>query len=251
LQADLSPRAGIGPVLRRARESRGVSLEAASRTTRIRPRYLAALEDDAGADQFPGPVYARFFLKEYARYLEIDDAPLVTALEERTAPPPAPLQVVGELEPPRRWVGLIIRVVAIASMFGLVAYSVLQARTGSSSPVAGLRAHLTEHGLSASRTHASVGVPQADIPIRVRATVLAPTHMEVYVNGERVVKRTVYRRHFFFQVPAPKTGPPVIDVEADDGAAIRLVVNGKRIITARASPFHARFVSSDGRTVRA
>ena len=228
-----------------------MSLEAASRTTRIRPRYLAALEDDAGADQFPGPVYARFFLKEYARYLEIDDAPLVTALEERTAPPPAPLQVVGELEPPRRWVGLIIRVVAIASMFGLVAYSVLQARTGSSSPVAGLRAHLTEHGLSASRTHASVGVPQADIPIRVRATVLAPTHMEVYVNGERVVKRTVYRRQFLFQVPAPKTGPPVIDVEADDGAAIRLVVNGKRIITARASPFHARFVSSDGRTVRA
>jgi hypothetical protein len=250
LQADLSPRAGIGPVLRRARESRGVSLEAASRTTRIRPRYLAALEDDAGADQFPGPVYARFFLKEYARYLEIDDAPLVTALEERTAPEPAPLRVVGELEPPRRWVGLIIRVIAIASMIGLVGYSVLQARHASS-PLAGLRAQLTEHGLPASRSHASVGVPRPDVPIRVRATVLAPTHMEVYVNGERLVKRTVYPRHFFFAVTAPKTGPPVIEVEADDGTAIRLVVNGNRIATAHGAPFHARFVSSEGRTVRA
>jgi hypothetical protein len=250
LQADLSPRAGIGPVLRRAREERGVSLDAASRSTRIRPRYLAALEDDAGADEFPGPIYARFFLKEYARYLGVDDEPLVTALEERTAPPPAPLRLVGELEPPRRWVGLLIRLAAIGFMVALVAYAVVSSRTDEAPAVRSARAALMEMPTFVHRVHASVGTPHPDIPIRAALLVRAPVQVQVFVNGERVVKRIVQPRRLVFRAPMDGPGEPVVDVEVADGSAVKLVVNGRLIRTERRAPFHARFVSSYGRTVR-
>jgi helix-turn-helix protein len=250
LQADLSPRAGIGPVLRRAREARGVSLDAASRSTRIRPRYLAALEDDAGADAFPGPIYARFFLKEYARYLGVDDEPLVTALEERTAPPPAPLRLVGELEPPRRWVGLLVRLAAIAFMVGIVAYTVVASRTDEPSPVRSVRAALMEVPTYVHGTHASVGTPHPDVPILTALLVREPTHVQVLVNGEKVVKRTVEPRRFVFRSLASGPGQPTVDIEIADGSAVKLVVNGRVIRTEHRAPFHARFVSSYGRTVR-
>jgi Helix-turn-helix domain len=250
LQADLSSRAGIGPVLRRAREARGVSLDAASRSTRIRPRYLAALEDDAGSDAFPGPIYARFFLKEYARYLGVDDEPLVSALEERTAPPPAPLRVVRELEAPRRWVGVLIRIAAILFMVGFVAYTVIASRTEEPSSVQSARAGLMEVPTFIHRTHASVGTPQPVIPIRAALLVRTATHVQVFVNGEKVVKRIVQPRRLVFRAVAADEGQPTVDVEVADGSAVKLVVNGRTIRTENRVPFHARFVSSFGRTVR-
>jgi helix-turn-helix protein len=250
LQADLSSRAGIGPVLRRAREARGVSLDAASRSTRIRPRYLSALEDDAGVDSFPGPVYARFFLKEYARYLGVDDEPLVTALAERTAPAAPPLTLVRELDAPRRWVGRLIRVVAVACLLGLIGYTVISSNEDRPAPVESVRASLTEVPAYVHRTHASVGTPRRDIPIRTVVVVKAPVWIQVFVNGERQVKRYVEPRRLVLDALDHGPGAPSVDLEIADGSAVRLVVNGRVIQTAGRAPFHARFVSSQGRTVR-
>jgi hypothetical protein len=250
LQADLSPRAGIGPALRRAREARGVSLDAASRSTRIRPRYLAALEDDAGVDAFPGPVYERFFLKEYARYLGVEDQPLVTALDERTAPAPQPLQLVGELEPPRRWVAHLVRIVAALALLGLAGYTVLHSSDASTSPAETARQKLTQAPAFAHGIHAAVGTPDPAVPIKTVIAVRAPVHMQVLVNGEKAVKRTVQPRRIVLQVPRVPAGNPTIDIDIDDGSAVRLVVNGHVIPTAGQVPFHATFVSSYGRTVR-
>jgi hypothetical protein len=249
LQADLSPRAGIGPVLRRAREARGESLDAASRSTRIRPRYLAALEDDAGSDAFPGPVYARFFLKEYARFLGVDDGPLVVALEERTAPPPAPLRLVGELDPPRRWVGRLVRIAAVLAILGLIAQAVL-ATGDRATPTTGVRERIMALPAAVQRARGVRSPAAGDAPIRLVLTVLVPTHVEVYVDGEKAVKRTVDPRRIWFRSLTRHPGAPAIVVEADDGSAIRLVVNGREIETAGRTPFRARFVTSYGRTIR-
>jgi helix-turn-helix protein len=250
LQADLSPRAGIGPALRRAREARGVSLDAASRSTRIRPRYLAALEDDAGVDAFPGPVYERFFLKEYARYLGVEDEPLVTALDERTATAPPPLRLVGELEPPRRWVGHLVRIVAALTLVGLAAYAVLHSSGAPTSPAETARQRLTQAPAFAHGTHAATGTPDPAVPIKAVIVVRAAVHMQVLVNGDKAVNRTVQPRKMVLQVPRVAEAIPTIEVEVDDGSAVRLVVNGRVIPTAGQVPFHATFVSSDGRTVR-
>jgi hypothetical protein len=58
-------------MLRSARESRGLDRIRIERDTRIRERYLSALERGA-YDELPGDVYARGFLRSYAKYLGLD-----------------------------------------------------------------------------------------------------------------------------------------------------------------------------------
>src|SRR5579884_4023054 len=60
-------------MLRTAREEKGVSLAQAEAATMIRRPYLQALEDDEhGA--LPGAVYVKDFLRNYASYLGLDPA---------------------------------------------------------------------------------------------------------------------------------------------------------------------------------
>ncbi len=61
---------GIGARLRKAREEKGYSLDQVAEETKIRVRYLQALEEEA-FDQLPGQVYARGFLQTYARFIEV------------------------------------------------------------------------------------------------------------------------------------------------------------------------------------
>lgn len=67
---------GIGEDLRRRREARGITLEEAQAATKIRGRYLKALED--GEPQaIPGEVYVKGFLRAYAEYLGLDGSEFV------------------------------------------------------------------------------------------------------------------------------------------------------------------------------
>jgi cytoskeletal protein RodZ len=61
----------LGEVLRVEREAKGLSLADAERGTRIRQKYLVALEDD-NPSALPGPTYARGFVRNYAVFLELD-----------------------------------------------------------------------------------------------------------------------------------------------------------------------------------
>jgi transcriptional regulator with XRE-family HTH domain len=61
----------IGSSLREARERRGLELNEIERATRIRSRYLRALEEEQFG-QLPGRAYAKGFLRTYADYLGLD-----------------------------------------------------------------------------------------------------------------------------------------------------------------------------------
>jgi len=77
--------AKIGPVLEKARNERGLTLEEAEHATKIRKRYLAGLErEDFGV--LPDVVYARGFLKTYANYLGLDGDELARELRDRRRP---------------------------------------------------------------------------------------------------------------------------------------------------------------------
>jgi len=79
----------IGKQLRQAREARNLSLEQIAQATRIRVRYLQALE----AEQFellPSTAQVRGFLRAYAAQLHLDPVPLLAALDGETSPPPPP-----------------------------------------------------------------------------------------------------------------------------------------------------------------
>lgn len=85
----------LGDALRRARMRRGRSLTQAARDTRIAAAYLQALEDDQPLAVFPAPVYAKFFLRSYARYLELDADRLMALFAERFGPVgPTPVTVL-------------------------------------------------------------------------------------------------------------------------------------------------------------
>ena len=71
----------IGSALRRAREKRGLSLEEAEQATKIRARYLDALErQDYGI--LPASIYVHGFLKTYATFLGLDGEALSRELKE-------------------------------------------------------------------------------------------------------------------------------------------------------------------------
>jgi cytoskeletal protein RodZ len=89
----------LGEVLRTAREAKGVDLARVERDTKIRERYLAALEAGDYAD-LPGAVYTRGFLRNYGAYLGLEPEYLLdlyrlessAATERPTLPtPPRPL----------------------------------------------------------------------------------------------------------------------------------------------------------------
>jgi cytoskeletal protein RodZ len=73
----------LGEQLRRARESRGVTLREVSEQTRITMRHLEAIEaDDLKA--LPGGIFNKSFVKSYARHVRFDERRAVE-LYERTA----------------------------------------------------------------------------------------------------------------------------------------------------------------------
>jgi len=61
---------GIGDLLARERQQRGLSLEVVAAATRIRVGHLAAIER-GDLEALPGPVYARGYVRGYAAYLGI------------------------------------------------------------------------------------------------------------------------------------------------------------------------------------
>ena len=78
----------LGETLRRARLSKGITIEDAERVTRIPRKYLEALEvENYGI--LPAPVYARGFLRSYAGYLGLNPGDLL------------PFFPVGHVEEPK------------------------------------------------------------------------------------------------------------------------------------------------------
>jgi cytoskeletal protein RodZ len=66
----------LGELLRAAREEKGVDLARVERDTKIRARYLSALEHGAYRE-LPGAVYTKGFLRNYGSYLGLDTEYLV------------------------------------------------------------------------------------------------------------------------------------------------------------------------------
>src|SRR5215211_5326600 len=96
--------AELGNTLSRARRARGITIEDAERDTHVSRRYLQALEAE-DFSVFPAPVYARGFLRTYARYLglnpdevirifpSVDLATEVTPLPRVSRPASQPINV--------------------------------------------------------------------------------------------------------------------------------------------------------------
>jgi cytoskeleton protein RodZ len=74
----------VGEMLRERRDQLGVDLETAGGALRIKPIYLAALEQGRPQD-LPGPTYAVGFIRAYASYLGFDGAWMLDRYKAETA----------------------------------------------------------------------------------------------------------------------------------------------------------------------
>ena len=91
--------ATLGDQLRLQREKKGITLDQAAADTRIREKFLKALED-GDLQSLPGAVYTKGFLRNYAHYLDLDPEQLVVLFhQERGTVTPEPPRTFRPMRP--------------------------------------------------------------------------------------------------------------------------------------------------------
>jgi cytoskeletal protein RodZ len=119
----------IGRYLRRERELRQVSLEELSLTTRIPLKMLHHIEGDR-FDLLPGEVFARGFLRSYARALGMETDEVVARYGQGRrvhVVTPAPITAITPPERGKRF-GIAIALVILLILFTLALSIVLRPR---------------------------------------------------------------------------------------------------------------------------
>lgn len=87
----------VGSKLREARSRRKLSLAEAEAATKIRSRYLQAIENDDW-DQLPGETYARAFIRTYGRFLGLDGERLAEE-QRRSSGSASPAERLPRVDP--------------------------------------------------------------------------------------------------------------------------------------------------------
>src|SRR4029453_3997580 len=115
-----------------ARERKGVDLYRAERDTKIRARYLAALER-GDYRELPGAVYTKGFLRNYALYLGLEPEEILNQWrrERGDAGPPQPvISVPRPLSQPRRGLtfspGVVVAALVTIVVIAVGAYLTVQ-----------------------------------------------------------------------------------------------------------------------------
>lgn len=72
----------VGSILKETRRRQGIELETVEQETKIRGKYLRALEDEEW-EVLPGPAYTRGFIRAYAELLGLDSEVLVDEYRRR------------------------------------------------------------------------------------------------------------------------------------------------------------------------
>jgi len=124
---------GVGTILREARNRRKVELSEVEAATRIRFRYLRAIEDEEW-DVLPGGVYTRGFIRTYASFLGLDGDRLVSDYREsvepwhRSAGAPQPqLESGGASGGPR---GAALAVLAVIAVIAVAVIAIVAIPSG-------------------------------------------------------------------------------------------------------------------------
>lgn len=126
-----------GEQLRGERERLGISLEETADALHLRPAVIKGLEQDS-YEEIPVATYRRGYLRAYAKYLGMDETPVLEAYKERHGSLEAGRTItpVSVSRPPSRFGTLIFRLVTLLIIAGLIAVTVMwwQSRGGSTPP---------------------------------------------------------------------------------------------------------------------
>jgi cytoskeleton protein RodZ len=134
---------GIGPTLRETRNRRKIDLSEVESATKIRLRYLRAMENEEW-DVLPGGSYTRSFIRTYASFLGLDGerladefrrgAELGVAGERSPRPEPATVSTRVPWRRPRLSTRAFAAIVALGMVAVLVAVGLSTGGQGGSPP---------------------------------------------------------------------------------------------------------------------
>ena len=246
----------LGIWLRRTREARQLDLQDAEQALRIRRRYLQALEV-GDFEALPGPIQARGFLRNYARYLglpvedvlarydaEVEGHPVQPRISMRTpervarpgertwAPPPSTLEEeVREVRANSS--GSLLRILLGALIFfGLVTVASLawlQFGAGRATPVPTAvpqtEAPAGADGASPTPTATTVATPAFSILPEgiVRVRLVPRNHAWVSISADnRVVFQGVAETSQVLEAEADE----ILIISTGNGGAFDLTING-------------------------
>jgi cytoskeleton protein RodZ len=225
---------GIGETLRAARRQQGRTLAEAAAETRVRETYLAALEEEEFL-RVGGDVYAKGFLRSYARYLGLDPEPLLETYRREYEHPDESLhlsQATAPVAPPERRPGLAL--VAAGAVILLIGLAVIGLRAGGNAaapteapppppqPAAETPAPDPDPGPPVTEDEPDTELPALE-GVEVELTVTGSlSWVRVVVDGDVVLEGE--RANGFVEA---FSGEEEVLVRVGDAASVQLVVNGE------------------------
>ena len=251
--------ASVGQVLREAREAQGISVDDASMRLRLMHRQIVAMEADDFASLGP-PVFARGFVRNYARLLGVDADALLVRMVGAPAEPSAIVQPAPQL--PQSWLSspwvlllLLGVLVLVAAPLGL--YLWLNSDVDGDERIARPPAQVVPAPVPAADTPAAEATdpaaasgepdaaaqteaPAADAsaadatpadaaPAPGKSTLKLEFAAESWTEIRDATKRYVHRQLNPAGTTVVVTGEPPLDVVIGNAGQARLTYNGRPI----------------------
>ena len=205
----------FGSSLRRERELRGVTLQEISASTKIGVSMLQAIEEDR-LDKLPQGLFVRGFIREYARFLALDEQKILTELSFHASQTPAveaPSRSEEEHRMSSRFASRLVNGGLMASVFAAVAALIvvpgMARRNAAAPPLPPVETTATPVALpGASVTQAvSAVTPAAAVesapaspppqPLQLTLTATEDCWIGLDVGGDRVENRVLRKGESF------------------------------------------------------
>ena len=191
--------ASFGDWLRRQREMREITLRDIADRTKISLRYLQAMEDNR-FDLLPAPIFAKGFLREYARYVGLSPDEVVNhylsvqqaSAEEEGVKKDTTLagQRPHRVKPVRSWTYGLLLFLALVVLVGIVAALVWYVDKRREDPTGEVTPPSMAAPPEPSSAPAAVPLATPDkprAPLEVTLDFTADCWVEVSADGKRVV----------------------------------------------------------------
>jgi len=189
--------ASIGSTLREERIRLGLGIDQIEADTKIRAKYLMALEDER-FEALPGTAYARAFLRDYAEQLGLDPQELVdrlntvVGLEDDVVLAPRRPVTNGPILGRWQWIALGGALAVVVALLAFAVYSVVGGGSGGTASGAALGA--TAGGRLANDQAASTG-PTPSQAAKAKVTFRAgPGNTWLAVRQGSATGRVLYAR---------------------------------------------------------
>jgi cytoskeletal protein RodZ len=227
----------FGENLRREREMRGISLQEICNATKIGVRMLDAIETGR-LDRLPGGVFNRGFVRQYARYVGLDEdrvlADFAVALQNVPDQEKSKLPVLLLAgDSPSRNIPLLVLVsVVVLAALGAGGWRLLRStETPAKAPAVRTQPKIlapasvlapTPSVETPPSTNAATSAPDPNATLSLRLEAVDRCWISVSVDG-----RTAWKAPMNASSSRMVTAARTIQLEVDDAAALVVAVNGE------------------------